>query len=215
MGVNRGRPTASAGARAGAEAEYGVLERVGDVSVLRYLRRLGHSREKVWRALTEDEHLAGWFPTTIEGGRTPGSALRFSFRESGGAAFAGEMLVFDPPRVMELRWADDVLRFELSPDPDAPAEGCVLELTVTFPEYGKAARDAAGWHVCLEQLDHVADGTELPWAPPDRWRVVHGVYVQQLGPEASAIGPPEEWEGAHGPADADAEADAIADADDQ
>ena len=41
-----------------------------------------------------------------------------------------------------------MLRFELEPD----GSGSVLTLTVTFPEYGKAARDAAGWHVCLEQL---------------------------------------------------------------
>ena len=28
----------------------------------------------------------------------------------------GEMLAFDPPRLMELRWGEDVLRFELEPD---------------------------------------------------------------------------------------------------
>ena len=167
--------------------EYGVLERAGDHSVLRYRRLLPHPPEKVWRALTVDAELAGWFPTTIEGGRAAGAPLRFSFRQSEGEPFEGEMLVFDPPCVMELRWADDVLRFELSPE----GAGCVLDLTVTFPEHGKAARDAAGWHVCLERLDHVVVGTSLPWTPEDRWRTVHVEYVARLGPEASAIGPPE------------------------
>jgi hypothetical protein len=125
--------------------------------------------------------------------------LRYSFRQSEAAPFDGEMLAFDPPSLMELRWADDVLRFDLAPD--AKGDGCVLELTVTFPEYGKAARDAAGWHVCLEQLGHVLDGAALPWHPPDRWRAVHRGYVQRLGPEASVIGPPEEWEREHGAAD--------------
>jgi hypothetical protein len=69
---------------------------------------------------------------------------------------------------------------------------------VTFPDHGKAASDAAGWHVCLEQLAHLRDGTELPWRPPDRWRAVHPGYVERLGPEVSAIGPPEEWERVHG-----------------
>jgi uncharacterized protein YndB with AHSA1/START domain len=187
MGVTPERPTVGAEA----EAEYGVLERVGDTSVLRYRRRLAHPQKKVWRALTEDEHLADWFPTTIEGDRAAGASLRFSFRQSEGPPFTGEMLRFDPPSVMELRWADDVLRFELAPDPAASGEGCVLDLTVTFPEYGKAARDAAGWHVCLERLDHVLMETALPWDPPDRWRTVHREYVGQLGPEASVIGPPE------------------------
>ena len=113
----------------------------------------------MWRALTEDVHLAGWFPTTIEGHRVAGAPLRFSFRQSEGEPFDGEMLAFDPPSLMELRWGDDVLRFELAPD----GAGSVLVLTVTLPEHGKAARDGAGWHVCLDQLEHVCDGTDLPW----------------------------------------------------
>jgi uncharacterized protein YndB with AHSA1/START domain len=177
--------------------EFGSLGRVGDVSVLRFRRRLAHPPQRVWAALTDDGHLAGWFPTTIEGERTPGAPLRFSFRQSEGDPFDGEMRVFEPPSVMELRWADDILRFELEPD----GTGCFLSLTVTFPEHGKAARDAAGWHVCLEQLSHVVDATTLPWEPPDRWRVVHAGYVTRLGPEASTVGPPEAWERTHGPAE--------------
>ena len=101
------------------------------------------------------------------------------------------MLDFVPPSLMELRWADDVLRFELEPD----GAGCILRLRVTFPDHGKAARDAAGWHVCLEQLGALCNGSELPWSSQsERWRVVHRGYVERLGPEASAIGPPPEWE---------------------
>jgi uncharacterized protein YndB with AHSA1/START domain len=181
------------------DEEFGTLERPGDVSILRYERRLGHPQHKVWRAITEDAHLAAWFPTTIEGPRLAGAPLHFAFRESEGAPFDGEMLAFDPPSLMELRWSDDVLRFELEPD----GPGCILRLTVTFPEHGKAARDAAGWHVCLEQLAAACDGTDLSWQPPDRWRVVHRGYVERLGPEASAIGPPEEWERVQQTADGD------------
>jgi uncharacterized protein YndB with AHSA1/START domain len=170
-------------------AEYGTLERLPDgMSVLRYRRRLAHPQQKVWRALTEDAHLTQWFPTTIEGDRATGAPLHFSFREGEGEPFDGEMLAFDAPTLMELRWADDVLRFEVTPD----GSGCVLDLTVTFPEYAKAARDGAGWHVCLEQLGYVAEGAPLPWKPADRWRVVHRSYVERFGPEASALGPPEE-----------------------
>jgi hypothetical protein len=74
----------------------------------------------------------------------------------------------------------------------------VLDFTVTFPEYGKAARDGAGWHVCLDQLAHALADSQPPWTHPDRWRAVHPDYVTKLGPEASSIGPPTEWEDAHG-----------------
>ena len=109
------------------------------------------------------------------------------------------MLAFVPPSLMELRWADDILRFELESDGD---HDTILRLNVTFTEYGKAARDAAGWHVCLERLVLVlvlaSAGAELPWDPAERWRVVHQGYVTRFGPDASTIGPPQRWEETHG-----------------
>jgi uncharacterized protein YndB with AHSA1/START domain len=175
-----------------AVGEYGTLEPAGGMSILRYERHLAHPQQKVWRALTEDADLAAWFPTTIEGARREGASLHFAFRHGEGDPFDGEMFAFVPPSLMEFRWADDVLRFEL--ESESRGSGCVLRLTVTFPEYSKAARDAAGWHVCLEQFVAACDGTALPWLPSERWRVVHRGYVERLGPEASAIGPSQEWE---------------------
>jgi uncharacterized protein YndB with AHSA1/START domain len=181
--VSTEAPTDGSGGDPG--ADLGTLETSGDGrSVLRYRCGLSHSPQKVWRALTEDGHLAAWFPTTIEGPRQAGAPLHFSFRQGEGEPFDGEMLVFEPPALMELRWADDVLRFELEPD----GAGCVLHLIVTFTEHGKAARDGAGWHVCLERLESECDGTTPP--ADGRWSVVHPHYVEALGPEASTIGPP-------------------------
>ena len=59
------------------------------------------------------------------------------------------MVEFSPPSVMELRWeGDETLRLEV-----APGSGCVLTLINRFDEIGKAARDAAGWHACLDALE--------------------------------------------------------------
>ena len=173
-----------------ASDEFGTLERRGDVSVVRYERHLAHPQERVWRAITEDADLAAWFPTTIEGPRRHGAPLHFSFRLGEAEPFGGEMLAFVPPALMELRWADDVLRFELRPDQGEGRTGCILALTVTVTEFGKAARDAAGWHVCLERLVASSDGTAPPG--PERWRELHRTYVERFGPEASTIGPPEQ-----------------------
>ena len=82
---------------------------------------LPHSPQKVWRALTEPEHLKAWFPTDIEGDWLPGSKLRFVFREDEGPDFDGEVLAHEPPRLLELRWGDEVLRFELQPTGDGTA----------------------------------------------------------------------------------------------
>ena len=47
----------------------GTLDRSGDRWALTFVRRLPHRPEKVWRALTEAEHLAAWFPSEIHGKR--------------------------------------------------------------------------------------------------------------------------------------------------
>ncbi|HEY3843836.1 MAG TPA: SRPBCC family protein [Acidimicrobiales bacterium] len=176
------------------DMDYGVLARDGAQPVLRMERRLHHPAATVWSALTEEEQLAAWFPTTIEGDRKAGAPLTFGFREVEMPDMEGRMLTFDPPTVMELNWGGDIVRFELTADGD----GSILTLIVTFAELGKAARDAAGWHVCLQQLDYAVDGDALPWLPADRWKEVHPGYVERFGPAASTMGPPEEWERVHG-----------------
>ena len=134
---------------------YGELEQTHDGRWrLRFERTLAHSPEKVWRALTAPEHLAHWFPTTIDGERASGARLRFVFPKGQAPAFEGEMLAFAPPTLMELRWGADILRLEVRPS----ADGTVLTLLDTLDEVGKAARDGAGWHVCLDGLALHLDG---------------------------------------------------------
>lgn len=169
------------------DAPIGTLEPHGDRWRITFTRRLSHPPEKVWRAVTEPEHLAVWFPQEIVGERRAGAALRFV--SPGGDGFDGEMIVFDPPSVMELSWGPDGLRIELVPD----ATGTVLTLIDTFDDLGKAARDAAGWHECLDRLVAELESTKPPaWG--DRWREVHPTYVDRFGPEAATIGPPEGWD---------------------
>ncbi len=175
----------------------GYLTRADGRLVLRFTRRLPHPASTVWRALTEPEHLAAWFPTTIDGDRVAGARLRFRHLDDAGPPFDGEMLTFEPPLLMELRWGDDLLRFELTPDGD----GSVLTFTDTFDEVGRAARDGAGWHACLDLLGYDVADRAAPWSSADRWQQVRRRYIERFGAEASTIGPPEDWERVHGSVD--------------
>jgi uncharacterized protein YndB with AHSA1/START domain len=169
------------------DADLGTLEQRGDRWTVALTRRFPHPPEKVWRAITEPEHMAAWFPDQMIGERKAGAALRFVNQLGDG--FDGEMLVFEPPSVMELAWGTDHLRMELQPDGD----GTLFTLTDTFAELGKAARDAAGWHECVVRLVSHLEGSAAP-ATGQVWRDVHPLYVERFGPEAATIGPPEGWE---------------------
>ena len=164
---------------------YGRLEPAGDRWQLVFTRRLPHPPAKVWRALTEAEHVSRWFPADIVGDRRAGAPLRFEFREEEGPTLPGEMRVFEPTELLEFTWSDEVLRFELTPDGD---DGTVLRFVNTFGDVGKAARDAAGWHACLDALELDVDGEP---APPGGWDDLHPRYVAAFPPEAATIGPPE------------------------
>ena len=75
------------------------------------------------------------------------------------------MVEYSPPSVMELRWEDDeTLRLEVAPS----GGGCVLTLINRFDEIGKAARDAAGWHACLDGLEAWLEGGSVAGQPVGR-----------------------------------------------
>jgi len=165
------------------DSKLGTLTRSGDRWTLTFTRFLEYPQEKVWRAVTEPEHLAVWFPHEIVGERRAGAALKFVHAK--GDAFDGQMQIFDPPSVLEFTWGPDLLRFELQPD----GEGTLLTLCDTFDELGKAARDAAGWHECLNRLIGDLDGEPVSaWG--SNWRQLNQSYQGHLGPEASVLGPP-------------------------
>lgn len=162
----------------------GTLHTEAGRFVLRFERRIAHPPEKVWRALTDPAELSHWFPQTVEADLRPGGKMRFVSSRGGASSFDGEVIEFDPPRVFAYLWGTDLLRWELQPDRD----GCLLVFTDTIEEQGKAARDGAGWHVCLEMLGARLDGSAPP--PADRWEQVHPGYVDRFGPQAATIGPP-------------------------
>jgi uncharacterized protein YndB with AHSA1/START domain len=145
-------------------------------SVLRFQRRLAHPADKVWRAITQPADLAHWFPTKVGIDLRIGGKLRFVFARGEGPTMEGEILELDPPRVLAYSWGDSVLRFELLPEPD----GCTLVFTHTFADRPAAASFAAGWSICLDQLEALLDGSPGEAVSPP-WQDMHEGYVDRFG----------------------------------
>ncbi len=166
----------------------GELEPDGDRWRLRFTRHFAHSPEKVWRAITEPKHFAAWFPFFMEGELATGARLRFRARDVADLVFDGEMIEYRPPTLMELRWSEnETLRFEVEPD----GAGTRFTLSNVFDDIGKAARDAAGWHSCIDALERDLDGVPAPaGSPREQWERLNRAYVARFGPAASTIGPP-------------------------
>jgi uncharacterized protein YndB with AHSA1/START domain len=116
---------------------------------LRFERRLNHSVERVWRAVTDPAELARWFVSEV------------SWKPEAGEVFAGEgetgrIIALEPPRLIAWTWGVERYSFDVAPDGD----GCVLVFTHVFnPDLGPSWQHAAGWETYLNRLDaHLAGG---------------------------------------------------------
>ncbi|MFH8408864.1 SRPBCC domain-containing protein [Streptomyces sp. NPDC018019] len=162
--------------------DHATLCREGGRAVIRFERLLPRrSPEELWRALTDHEELAAWFPSRIDTtGPEPwaaGAPLTFGFPGTGGPTLTGEVRQADRPRMLTYTWGDETLRFELSPQPDG---GTRLVFTYRCSP-GTAARNAAGWQVSLAKL------TDGPARVPE-WRPLFDGYVSAFEP---VLGPQE------------------------
>ena len=136
------------------------VDAFGHVNNAVYLTYFEWARAQLWFALTG----AAGLPTDI-GFIVARAAIDFKLQIEM-EPMHGEMVVFEPPSLLELAWGGDRLRFELEADGD----GTKLTFTVTMDELGKATRDGAGWHQSLESLGRSLAGE--PRRPNDsgHWR---------------------------------------------
>ena len=167
------------------------LTQEGPRYTVRFERRLAHSPKKVWRVLTEPELLRNWFPSDVVGGWTKGAKLRFVFEGGEGmedSDLHGEVLSVEPLRLLEYRWGNSLLRYKLT----AEGDGCRLVFSESFDDGSIAARNAAGWEMCLANLEAILEDDAPAQFALDAWRVPFERYVLEFEPLAgSQQGPPE------------------------
>jgi uncharacterized protein YndB with AHSA1/START domain len=163
----------------------GTVHRDGERAVIRFERDLPDPPAVVWRAITDRAELKAWFPCdVIVESWTTGASLEFVFTEHA-VTLTGTVLAVDEPRRLAYTWGEETLRFELAP---TSSGGTRLVLT---DELGRsqAARNAAGWEICLERLAGRSPAGGV-------WRPLFDHYVASfrpgLGPQE---GPPLGFEG--------------------
>lgn len=86
-----------------------------------------------------------------------------------------EILDLEMQSVLEYTWGEDVVRFELSHEPN----GCLLVLkekinTIT----AHTPRDLAGWHVCLDVIQALMDGRTIERR--EEWKIWYEKYVKEI-----------------------------------
>ena len=124
------------------------VDLVDDTLVL--TRKLGHSPETVWRALTDPAWLPEWAPFTADRDLgTPGAAT-LHMTDGQDTDLPTVVRRAEPPDVLEYTWGGDVLCWQPT--------GSRLVLRHTIADREQAPAMAAGWHLCLAVLQRLLDG---------------------------------------------------------
>jgi uncharacterized protein YndB with AHSA1/START domain len=174
---------------------HGDIVTIDGRPALRFERRYRHQIERVWRAISDPGEMGQWFPSQVEGDRALGAELVFADDAQRAAARAageptrddgpmirGTVVAYDPPAVFSFTWGGELIRLELAPDGD----GTVLTFTQVLSHQSVAARNGAGWHACLGELDRLL-GASPAGGDGDDWRAVYDAYLDRMGP---ALGTP-------------------------
>jgi uncharacterized protein YndB with AHSA1/START domain len=130
-----------------------------DGTTLVFTRDLMHPRPKVWKALTEADHLDAWSPFRPDRdlGTTGPATLTMVDGETEQETKA-TVTRAEPPELLEYEWAGDLLRWEL-----AEIEGGTrLTLRHTVQDENMLPKVAAGWHICLDVADRLLAGDPVP-----------------------------------------------------
>ena len=132
---------------------------------LRMERRLSHPPAKVWRAITQPQHLGQWFPAQVRLELRAGAEIGFDTGD--GYQADGAVIEVDEPRVFAFSWGGDLLRWEIRPD----GAGSQLVLTHTLDDHYGAGSFAAGWETCVDGLEQVLAGEPVSTPGPSAERL--------------------------------------------
>ena len=150
---------------------------------LAFVRELAHPPEKVWAALTEPAQLRAWAPFLANRNlASPGEATLTMVDGEKTEDLPASVIRAEPPRVLEYRWADDLLRWELEP----LGSGTRLTLRHTLEDQGWLPKAAAGWHLCLYVAERLLDGSPVgpirgEEAREYGWEPLRDQYAERLG----------------------------------
>lgn len=155
-------------------------------SAICFSRVYDHPVDRVWQFVTDADELAHWFPARAEIELHPGGTITFS-GDPNLEDSTGRVIVADPPRHLSFEWGGDELHFDLEPLDDRRAR---FTLTNVLTAEDTAARNGAGWEVCLAALDAWTRGenTDGPHAGADAsWREFYDGYVRAGVPSGAPV----------------------------
>ena len=150
-----------------------------------FVRELRHRPDRVWRALTDPAEIDRWAPYAAARPLTSTGETTLTMIDGDERMdLPATVRIAEAPRLLEVTWGDDVLRWELEPSDT----GTMLTLRHSHPaaEAGMPAMVAAGWHLCAVVLERLLDGRPVGVirgraAMAHGWEELREGYAKEFG----------------------------------
>jgi uncharacterized protein YndB with AHSA1/START domain len=165
----------------------GTIEKQDGTSIFRYERDLPDPIERVWQAITDPDEIAAWTGNRPVIDLRPGG--QFVTHHGEGMTVVDRVERVEPPHLFQHTFWHDLnpsalVTWELS----SGAPGCHLRLThrLSLADIEAAAnsiakgdsvaviiaRNAAGWHQLLDNLEANLTGRDRPWTDEGRQKLL-------------------------------------------
>ena len=173
------------GPAAGAE-----VRKDGENWTLVLVRELPHPPQKVWQALTDPASLHEWAPFDADGSLgTVGTVKLTTVGTPTPQVSATKVTRADAPKALEYNWGAMDIRWQL----EATGGGTLLTLWHNI-DRRFISMGAAGWHICLDVLNHLLGGTPLGRivagdAMKFGWPRLNAEYARQFGTDTPNSAP--------------------------
>lgn len=143
--------------------------------VVKFNRPLSQSVDAVWAVLTENEKLQKWMNNLEIIDLRKNGKIHFNMNDGTNAYNEIAITDYAEKEVLDFDWGKDTVRFELSPT----GNGSILVLLETIGELTEhTPKDLAGWHVCLDLLSDLLNGTVHEEFPMEEWQKWFVEYKQ-------------------------------------
>ena len=163
------------------------VRKAGDTWTLVLVRNLAHPPAKVWKALTEPEHLREWAPFDADRNLgVEGTAMLTTVGAPSPHVTESRIKRADAPKLLEFTWGGNDIRWELEPS------GTGTRLTLWHNiDRNYIAMGAAGWHLCFDVMDRFLAGNPIGrTVGPDAmkvegWKGLLAEYSRQFKADAA------------------------------
>lgn len=158
----------------------GTYEVIDDRPAIVFEREYLVAPSQLWTTVATAPAMSRWFPSRVQLNAHQGGGIVFT-GDPHMESSTGTVTNWEPERHWSFTWGDSEIDISVEPS----GEGSKLTFIEFLEAENTAARNAAGWHVCLHAMQSVLTGDTM--TTPLDWEPVYRGYAEKALPTGAVV----------------------------